>query len=184
MYDFQNHECAIAVRYGEGSPPEIRNLPCYPEEVESSVSATWSEQSVIGRVGSLSAYTGTSDVTSSFSFDLHREMQIYNGGTVNLGDNQIDELIRFIKSTCYPMYGTNILLAPRVLWKFGDMYISGRVTQVSYRWKSPIIDKAYSLCTLSINMTSTDKRIISYKDVRDSSIVGTRGHSLVNDRWM
>lgn len=184
MYEFKNHECAIAIRYGEGTPPDIRNLPCYPEEVNSSVQSSWSEMSIIGRVGSLEAYTGTSDVSSSFSFDLHREMTMYNGGTVNAGDNQIDALIRFIKSGCYPMYGTNVLLPPRVLWKFGDMYISGILKSVSESWKLPIIDGAYSICTLSIEMTSADKRIISYSDVRNSSVLGTRGHGLSDDKWI
>ena len=183
MYNFENNECAIAVQYGPFSKIEVRNLPCYAQEVNKSVTSSWNETTIIGRTGSLVAYTGTSDVRSSFSFDLHREMFIPNTSAYlpeNYTDNKIDELIRFINSAVYPLYGNNLLWPARVVWKFGDMYISGRLVEFGAVWKGAIVNKKYSVCTLNVQMVSTDSKIIGYSDIRNN--IGTRGHALDADK--
>lgn len=182
MYKYDKFECAVVVRHGSGNSGEsrsIKTIPCYPEEVQSSVAASWNEQTVVGRVGSLRSYTGTSDVTSNFSFDLHRDMNISDMNNSTYSDQfgkDVDELTRVLKSGCYPQYGENLLHPPRTLFRFGDMYISGVLTDFSITWKKPIINKAYALCTVSITMKSADKRIISYEDVISGERVTTRGH--------
>ena len=166
MYKFEPHECAVAIQYGpfDDTPFKIMDLPCYAEEVSNSVSSSWSEQSIIGRTGALEAYTGTTDVDSSFSFDLHRDMQLPGSYSDIYGD-KIDELVSMIKSACYPKYGNNLLQPPRVTWKFGDMYISGRLKSVTDVWKGPIIHRAYAICTLSIQMTSAVRKIVDHREV-------------------
>lgn len=186
MYKFDKYECGVAIRYGQGSSAslEARAIPCYPEEVASAVSASWNQQSIVGRTGTIKAFTGTSDVTSNFSFDLHRDMNINNRNMQTSADEfgaEVDDLVRFLKSGCYPMYGTGSLYPPRTLFRFGDLYISGVLKEVSTTWKKPIIDKAYAVCSISISMESADRRIIDYSDVRDGTKVTTRGHMIDTD---
>lgn len=176
MYNFEPYECAIAIQYGafEDPPFVVLNLPCYPEEVAADVSSSWSEQTIIGRTGTLAAYTGTSNVKSSFSFDLHRDMMVPNAsnGSAPFGED-IDEIISKIKSGCYPQYGNNVLQPPRVTWKFGDMYISGRLDSVHEIWKTPIIKGAYAICSLSIQMTSATKKIVDRSHIARTAASGS-----------
>ena len=163
-------ECSVAIYYGtnidldRGNSVLTMNLPCYPEEVSNSVEATWNSQSVIGRVGSLNVYTGTSDIQTSFSFDLHREMPV-PGGNSATEEVSVDRLIRIIKSGCYPRYGSNTLDPPYTIWKFGDMFISGRLISVHDTWKLPIVKGAYAVCSLSVTMTSATRGIVDYTNV-------------------
>lgn len=185
MYKFDRLECAVVILHGNNRA--ISEIPAYPEEISSSVQASWNEQTIIGRTGTIKAYTGTSDVSSSFSFDLHREMFIENVYPATSGsdpyafENKVDALVRILKTGCYPAYGANRLDPPRTLFKFGDLYVSGIMTDFQIVWKKPIIEKSYSLCTVQISMKSADRRIIDYKDVERGEYVTTRGHMLSED---
>lgn len=164
MYKFEPGECSVAVVWGgvgsAGMGYTVKDMPCYPEEASESVSASWQSQQVIGRVGNLYAYTGTGDASVSFTFDLHREL-IEPTGT------SIDELIKLIKSGCYPSYSGGVK-PPRTMWKFGDMQISGILQSVGTVWKTPIINKAYAVCSVSIQMTAVHRSIIDKSDVLSS----------------
>lgn len=186
MYKFDKYECGVAIRYGKSSDVAVdaRAIPCYPEEVALNVSASWQEQTIVGRTGSLRSYTGTSDVQSSFSFELHRDMNIKDRNRTTSSEKfgkEVDDLVRFLKSGCYPMYGTGTLYPPRVMFRFGSLFISGILLSVNETWKTPIIDKAYAVCDISISMVSADRRIIDYSDVRDPAKVTTQGHMIDTD---
>lgn len=126
------------------------NLPCYPEEISNTVEAIWATQSILGRTGTINAFTGTSDISVNFSFDLHGEMPIPEGGNYR----NVNAVVAYIKSGCYPSYGSGTLNPPYVIWKFGDTILSGRMKSVSDVWKKPIINRLYSMCSLSISMES------------------------------
>lgn len=186
-YDFSEDECMVGIDY-DGEDPLggkgilVRSLPCYPDEVTSSVNATWNETTVIGRVGSINVYTSTSDVQTSFSFDLHRETPVI--GNTNNSGNDIDYIVRLIKAGCYPSYENSgsTLKPPITTFKFGDMYISGRLTQVQETWKKPIVNGAYTLCTLSVSMTSAAKYIVDYRNIignaKQHNVKSVRGFDL------
>ena len=150
------------VNHGTTSYP----LPCYPEEVSESVSATWSTQSVIGRVGALQAYSNTSDVTCSFSFDMHMEVfwALY-GLEIDNAIQVFEQVMQLLKSTAYPQYQSGLLIPPRTKFVFGDFKISGRVDNISISWKLPIIDKKYAVATVQVQMTSAASKIIGVSDI-------------------
>lgn len=169
MYKFDKYECAVMVKW-KGTSKKFK-LPCYPAEVSEQVSASWSQQTIIGRTGSLYAFTGTSDVSCNFSFDLHREME----DAMELPDS-IDKIIRALKSACYPRYETNALYPPRAIFQFGDFVISGRMESVNTVWKTPIIDKKYAVCSVSVTMYSASTKIVSQKDIISGNGTYVRGH--------
>lgn len=173
-------ECCVAVSHSTGlngiSFPDYANLPCYPEEISNTVEGIWATQSILGRTGTINAFTGTSDISVNFSFDLHREMPIQ----VNTDPNEkrktpydnVDKVIRYIKSGCYPKYGAGSLTPPYVVWKFGQTIISGRLKSVSDVWKKPIVNKLYQVCTLSISMESATVGIASANGVLNQESPG------------
>lgn len=93
---FQRWECYMLLKYGNagrfglgGRSEYLIELPFYPDEVQETISATWTEQSVIGRSSPLAAYAGTSLKSVSFSIDLHRDMLT---GSYSLTNENIKEI--------------------------------------------------------------------------------------------
>ena len=182
MYKFVDGECCVEVSWtAKGETTSVfSNLPCYAEEVQNSVAANWSGMQVIGRTGQLFSYTGASDVSCSFTLKLHRELCLTeNNPKVGSRSNMktIDQIIAIIKSGCYPKYGSNTLRPPRTTFKFGDFWITGKLTSVSDSWEGPIIGKKYAMCTLSIQMESAATRIVDAEDIYGGTTMhSVRGH--------
>ena len=162
MYVIGPDECVLGVRW-IGKSPQVIALPCYPEEAQETVQASWQSTPVIGRTGHIHAFTGTNPITSSFSFMLHREFPMASHVKGVQPDKYIDRIIDVIKSACYPIYDGG-LKPPRTVWKFGDMWISGILNSATFTWGLPIVNRKYSVCTVNISMTSVHSRIISADD--------------------
>lgn len=176
MYTFENGECYVEVSWGSAS--EGTNLPCYPQEVQSSIAANWGSSQVIGRTGELFSYTGASDVDCNFTMDLHREMCLTKGSPiVGCAEDirSVDEIVLLLKAACYPKYAGNTLQPPRVTFKFGDYWITGRMSSASEVWKGPIIDKKYAVCSVSIQMKSAAIKILGQDDILNN-MHSARGH--------
>lgn len=176
-YNWSAFECALYIKWGNKALPLLAALPCYPEAVSESLSTTWSPTTIVGRPGALYSYTTTSDISCSFSFDLHREMErpgtiigkLYAYGTYT------DGIIRAIKSACYPKFSYQGVEPPRTTWRFGDTYISGILMDAGFDWKLPIVDKKYSVCTVSVQMVNVHTKITDADDVLNPFVVSTRG---------
>lgn len=191
MYHFETGECEVCVKWG--LEHKYMALPCYAEEISESLSSLWQSQQIVGRTDPIYAYTGNGSMTSSFSFDLHREMTDPSGNSYEVPGDYIDSLVALIKSGCYPRYSAgsttddngntqNIsgLTPPRVMWKFGDMCISGIMMSVEVAWKLPIIKKQYSICNIRVQMTSVHTSIIDAKNIYNKE-VSVRGGSIQGD---
>lgn len=92
----QRWECYMLLKYGSagtfglgGQSEYLIELPFYPEEAQESISASWEEQSVLGRSSPLAAYAGTSLKSVSFSLDLHRDMIT---GSYSLTEENLQEI--------------------------------------------------------------------------------------------
>lgn len=180
MYKFSEDECSIAVKWSEYSNKKRwdakMKLPCYATEATESVQTSWSPQTVIGRTGSIFAYTGTSDTSVSFQFELHMEYYgvIYGAEFENYSNatakteamwKEFNALITLIKSTCYPKYGQDLLKPPKTRFVFGNFRIDGKVEQVSVTWKTPVIDKQYAVANVSVQMSSVSSKILDRSDI-------------------
>lgn len=169
---FEPGECGVLVEFGSiatfgdkhNEGVYWSDLPCYPEEVANNVEATWQETTIPGRTGSINVYNSTSDVRTTFSFDMHREMNISSTQAPST-ENQIDYALKVMKSGVYPRYATSGLHAPFTIFKFGNMIISGRLLSVGDTWKKPIINGNYMVCSVSISMSHVVKQIIDCKDI-------------------
>lgn len=138
---------------------QVVYLPSYPDEVSDSTSVNWAETGIIGRSTPIYSYNSTSARTISFSFDLHREMPKYLGENNRNKIYDVETILEVIRKCAYPNYENSGLKPPIVLFRFGQFKTRGIVTNVSYTWKKPIVDKKYQLCTVSISMYETPNSV-------------------------
>lgn len=137
-------------------------LPCYPESLSDNVNPMWNQQQILGRTASIAAYTGTGDLTYTFSFKLHREM--CDDDSVN----SIEEVIQFLRKTVYPKYKQTGLLPPLTKFVFGQTAMSGYVTSFGATWELPIIDGLYQVCTIQLGLTSDPNKVYDSTDLGTS----------------
>lgn len=160
--------CALFIQWGSIPTATDRTiavqLPCYPEEITEQVNATWSTQNIIGRTGTLAAYTGTEDITVSFSFDLHREMEIQSNSTGS-DPATIDFVVSALKAACYPLYGPSTMKPPLVMFKFGNLEIDGRLTSLGITRKGPIINDFYAVYSLSVSLATISNKVRDANDI-------------------
>lgn len=189
MYQFEPGECSFRLYSGKSSDPakDISfadvDLPCYAQEVSESVTANWGTQSILGRAGSLFAYTGTSDTSFTFSMDLHMEyywqikgfsMDVTPFNPVPPAEQEFDKCITMLKASAYSTYSdfkdeatgevVSLPAPTRVRFKFGTMILDGKVDTVNVVWKMPIINKKYAVATATVNMSSASSTILSTKN--------------------
>jgi len=133
-------------------------LPSYPDELSDNTSANWADQTIVGRSSPIAAFTGTGYRNVSFNFLMHREMA-----------NNIEEVIKFLRSTVYPSYQASGLIPPITTFRFGAFRIKGIVRSVGFVFKKPIINEVYQLCEVSINIDSTPENVIDVDYIMYSS---------------
>ena len=171
----QNDEyskCIMNVNCG-GKFNKTLYLPVYPEDVTNSISTAYADASILGRPGTISAYNSTSDITTSFTLHMHREQQTFltsgNSAKDLDGKNIVDKIVSLIESAQYPYLDENGSYTPIVVYKFGDTLIFGKQTSVQTKWSGPKIEGKYMEVTLNISVTNTPSKILTAKDIYESS---------------
>lgn len=163
--------CCVTVEFiGSGTGiTKTLNLPVYPEDVTNAITTNYSSYDILGRPGQISAYTSTSDITTSFSLHMHRELKTYNND-IAADRNHIDDIVSLIEAAQYPLFkpGTGEY-APIVTYKFGDTLICGKQTSVNTKWSGPKIEGKFMEVVVSISVTNLFDRICDYTDIVSSS---------------
>lgn len=122
------------------SGPIWMPLPVIPEQVSQSVSANWEATSIPGRASSYYSYVGTSNRTVNFTIQLHNDLlEMYKwseGGVVSSANDpaglNMNKIIKFLESCCYPEYTAGKIIPPVVLLKIGDeVKMRGIINNVS-----------------------------------------------------
>lgn len=129
-------------------------LPCYPDEITRSTSSNWSDQNIVGRSSPISAYSGTSYMSVSFSFLMHREMA-----------TNIEEVIRYLNATVYPLYNSSGLIPPITTFRFGTFKVKGIVRNINFTDKKPIIDNEYQVCEASVQIDCIPDDVVGGDDI-------------------
>lgn len=151
-------DCWIIVYHSDDIQSEY--LPMYPDEVSDSQSAIWSSQQIIGRSSPIVAYTGTDARKISFNMTLHREMS-----TSYKYKDDIEDIIKLIRSALYPKYMTVGLIPPKIRVVLGELAVDGILENASFNWKKPIIDKKYMVCDVGMQITGYPSTIQSKEDI-------------------
>lgn len=153
-------ECFLRVQHNGWSRKDEKGrdiifpLPCYPDQISESQSASWSQSSPLGRSSPISTYTGTGYRTFGLNFRLHREM-------CNGNEAYIDEVLVELRRTVFPYYIEKGLQPPVTTFQFGQFRCKGYVESVSFSWMKPIIDGYYQCCDVSVNFVDVPDSVFS-----------------------
>ena len=171
-------KCKVTVTFPGTDVSETLSLPIYPEQVSNSITTTYQDTNIAGRSGTLSVYSGTSDIVTSFSIHLHREVVSTEFPNFDNGDNNlVDKIVSLIEAAGYPLYTSTGTYTPIVIYQFGDTYIKGKQTSANTVWGGPKIGGKYMEATINISVTNTPSKVLSFNDIKGSN---PRAHMNLN----
>lgn len=132
-----------------------------PEELSEDLSASYDQQTILGRAGSIKGYNNTSDITLSFTLKLHDDYCKWG----------IVRTVNFIKSQLYPEYDAEIV-APKTMFRCGSVFSALCVlTSVSVTWKKPYRDGHYISADVSITIETINNVPPSASEILSSEII-------------
>ena len=149
---------------------EYIDFPVYPEEVNNSIKANYTQMpELLYQYEPWMIYTSSGPRSNTYSFEFHRDMW-----TGDHRDGKANELIRFCESFCYPDFNGSAVNVPIVtLFVAGKVLISGVVTEVNTNWSGPIgLDGWYLVCKLEVSITEISQQALNHRSVRNKSIIG------------
>ena len=153
-----NGDCYVIVMFD--TTEEYAYIPVYPDEIQDSLSASWSNSPIVGRSSPLAAYIGTNFRSVSFTLELHREL---------LKNNGIEDIIQLLDKSVYPKYTSQGLIPPITIFRFGKFYAKGFVNSVNRTWKKPLdADGKYLYTPISIDMNCFPNSVIGADDLGTS----------------
>lgn len=149
--------CYVIVMFDTNQ--EHAYLPVYPDEIQDTLSASWSNAQIVGRSSPISAYIGTNYRTVSFTLDLNREL-LRRDKNEGFRDD-LEHIIRLLNKAVYPKYTSQGLIPPITIFRFGEFYAKGFVESIGRTWKKPITrDYKYSYTPISISMNCFPESVI------------------------
>lgn len=141
-------------------------LPTYPESITDTLSATFSQTSILSRSAPIFSYSNSGPRTVQVTLSLHRDMmsQINYGVSnlkVELGDDYVDTIIKQLQAIALPKYAASnkMVNPPMVAVRFGnDIFIKGVVNGgLTTTYNLPILSNGkYAQVQLSFTVSEVD----------------------------
>lgn len=144
-------------------------LPTYPESVQDTMPATYSQTTPLSRSAPIFSYSHSGPRTIDVSLNLHRDMmQQLNYGVSNInlnevdvGDDYVDVLVKQIQAVAVPSYDIEAKMVnpPLVALRFGnDIFIKGVVDGgLTVTYSGPIgTDNKYKQIQLAFRISEVD----------------------------
>ena len=120
-------------------------IPCYPESVSDSNTASYSSVNPLGRSEPFQIYNNSGPRSVSVSFTMHCEM---------VGNYEyVPNLVKLIESATYPNYDNAVSAVKCTLVIGKSIKITGIITNTETRWYGPIIDEKYQMVDISFSVT-------------------------------
>lgn len=146
-------------------------IPCFPESVSDSTSATWSqEMTTYQHYEPQNTYNKSGPRVVNCTFKIHRAM--WDG---NQDSGKSEELVSYMQSACYPNYDTQASEPPRVTLTIGkSVRVTGILTSMETTYSGPIgPDNRYDCVDITISITEESDNVLSTEAVR-SGLAGWR----------
>ena len=146
------------------------DIPVYPEELQDSVSANYTQMpELIYQYEPWQLYQSSGPRIAPLTFVFHRDM--WSG---DASDGKANELIRFFEAMCYPEYTGSIVNSDiATLYIKGQTFVRGIITEVSKKWSGPLLrDGFYAVCELSVSITEVSENPLSASFVRSKPLIG------------
>lgn len=146
-------------------------IPCFPEAVSDSNSATWSEEmTTYQHYEPKNTYNKSGPRTVSCTFKIHRAM--WDG---NQDSGKSEELVAYVQSALYPDYDTQAAEPPRCTLIVGkSIRIVGILQSCNVNYSGPIgPDNKYDCVNMDISIKEESDNVLSTSAVR-SGLAGWR----------
>lgn len=141
-------------------------LPTCPEQIQDSMSATFSSTDILSRSAPIYAYSYSGPRTININLSLHREMMsqinyAVSNVKVEIGDDYVDTMIKQLQAVVVPKYQASqkMVNPPMVAVRFGnDIFIKGVVSgSISVTYKLPVLsNKKYALVDIGFSVHEVD----------------------------
>lgn len=132
-------------------------IPTYPEQLQDSSQANFSEESILGRSAPIYSFSNSGPRTLNVTLKMHRELTSQVNGQA---DDIVDELTNALQAAVVPDYqiGSKMVNPPLVAVSFGsDVYIKGIIRgAVTITRDLPIImDDKFAIINIGFSVTET-----------------------------
>lgn len=130
----------------DSQPIQTVVIPNIPQALQIRYTPKFSTQQLLGRLTPLYQYSGASGVSYTFTLDLHEDIHVEKGKTLN-------DLINDIKSLSAPRLSEGGLVGdyPDVFFTLGDISAFVKVeTQIT--WKKPMRQGKYIMATVQFTL--------------------------------
>ena len=147
-------------------------LPTYPESVSDNLGSTFASTTILARTAPIVSYSYSGPRVVTFNLMLHRDLiDQFNKTNLNfaetapvveIGDDYVDQLIRYLQASALPSYGNakdKMVNPPQVAVRFGNqIFIKGVVnSDIGITYSGPITkDGKYQVVELMFNIQETD----------------------------
>lgn len=144
-------------------------LPTYPESIQDSLAATFSQSSPLSRSAPIFSYSHSGPRTIQVTLSLHRDMMTQlnygvsniNLNEVDIGDDYVDVMIKQLQAIALPKYSshTKMVNPPLVALRFGnEIYIKGVVQGgINITYSGPIgSDNKYKQVEVGFSISEVD----------------------------
>ena len=132
-------------------------IPTYPEQLQDTSQANFSEESILGRSAPIYSYSNSGPRTLNITLKLHRELTSQVNGQ---SDDIVEELAKGLQAAVVPDYqlGSKMVNPPLVAVSFGsDVYIKGiiRGTVTVTRDLPIIMEDKYAVMGIGFSVVET-----------------------------
>lgn len=151
---------------------EVIDIPAYPEELETSRSASYTSMpDIIYQYEPWIVYQSSGPREQQLSFHLHRDM--WSGNHL---DGNANRLIRFCEANTFPRYNGSIVTSPKIrIYIDGALFVAGVLTNTRTHYAGPIgLDNWYLEFTLDLTIQEVSDTPLSIDTVKDFGIIGQR----------
>ena len=150
---------------------ESIDIPAYPEELEDSRKANYTEMpELLYQYEPWYVYQSSGPRSVPYRWGtLHRDM--WSG---DHNDGKANELIRFCESCCYPNYqGAAVYNDIVTLYINGKNLITGIMTDVSVKWSGPLLkDGWYAQFSLEFTINEVSPIPLNNSAIRQKPLIG------------
>lgn len=175
-------------------------IPTFPDQVADRLGSTFASTNILSRTAPIYSYSNSGPRTIQFDFNLHRDLmtqinyknKAFLSGVVELGDDYVDTLIRYLQAMALPSYKVSqvtsainqgkIVNPPVVAVRLGnEVFIKGIINgDVGVTYSGPIgRDNRYMQVAVSFSVTETDPQdansIVKWGSFRGLEPVLTKG---------
>lgn len=135
---------------------------CMPQGITESVSASFTQQDIVGASRPRIVYSSTSAKTMSLT------LQNLTEDYLPQGYDALIQYVRAFQALVYPEYNGNITKSPNLTLHIGDRSMSCVCTSVNVTWGNLVRDNQILSCSIDLQMLMTRPGVPGATEIQTS----------------